>query len=292
MMKKSLIFPMVCLLAMLLMTACTQKFPGYKKTNKGLYYKFYSQNPSATQPQPTDYMKLQMICYLHDSLYYDFQESTDGVFTQLKESYFPGDLEEAYAMMHVGDSASFYVKADSVAVRYYGIDPDSVGLKKDDYFRYEVKLLEIKTAEQLKEEVEKAMQQVKVDSETAFLNYIKENNITDHTPSGLFYSKLQKTQGAIPQTGQTAQIKYMVSLLDGTVIGSSDEFGDYYEVPFGQHKVLKGLDEGIGLLRVGEKARFVLPYTLAYGPEPFGNIPAYSNLIFDVELLNLVNETK
>ena len=288
--RKHLLFPMVCLLATLLMTACTQKFPGYEKTEKGLYYKFYIQNPTAAQPQLTDYMKVQMVCYLHDSLYYDFQQSRDGVFTQLKDPYFPGDLEEAYAMMHVGDSASFYIKADSIAKRYYGIRPDSVGLKANDYFRYEVKMLEIKTTEQLKAEAEKAMQQVKVESEKAFSDYVVENHIADHTASGLFYSKMLNTQGAVPQDGQTARIKYTVSLLDGTPIGSSDELGEYYEILIGKHKVLKGLEEGVGLMRVGEKARFVLPYTLAYGENPYGNIPAYSNLIFDVELLELVNK--
>ncbi|MBO7616902.1 MAG: FKBP-type peptidyl-prolyl cis-trans isomerase [Bacteroidales bacterium] len=288
--RKSLLFVSVCVTALLLMSACTQDFPGYKKTAKGLYYKFYSQNPSATQPKLTDYMMIQMACYLNDSLYYDFQESGNNVFTQLKESYFSGDLEEAYAMMHVGDSASFYVKADSIAVRYYGIDPDSVGLKPGDYFRYEVKLLDVQTVEQLKAEADQAMLILKADSEKAFLDYIDANHITDHTTTGLFYKKLVTTKGKTPQTGQTAQIKYVVSYLDGTLLGTSDELGAYYEVPLGQHKVLRGLEEGIGLMRVGEKARFVLPYTLAYGEKAYQNIPAYSNLIFDVELLNIVNK--
>ena len=274
--------------AMLLMTACNQKFPGYKKTDKGLYYKFYIHNPAMTQPKLTDYMKVRMACYLNDSLYYDFQRSGNDVFTQLKESYFSGDLEEAYAMMHVGDSASFYIKADSVAVRYYGINPDSVGLKPNDYFRYEVKLVEVQTAEQLKAEADEAMQVLKSESEKAFLEYLEENHISDHTASGLYYTKLLVTKGKTPQTGQTAQIKYVVSFLDGTLLGSSEELGDHYDVPIGQHKVLRGLEEGIGLMRVGEKARFVLPYTLAYGDNAYRNIPAYSNLIFDVELLNIV----
>ena len=110
--RNCLFFMSVFFTAMLLMTACNQKFPGYKKTDKGLYYKFYIQNPAMTQPKLTDYMKVRMACYLNDSLYYDFQRSGNDVFTQLKESYFSGDLEEAYAMMHVGDSASFYIKAD------------------------------------------------------------------------------------------------------------------------------------------------------------------------------------
>lgn len=132
------------------------------------------------------------------------------------------------------------------------------------------------------------MQVLKSESEKAFLEYLEENHISDHTASGLYYTKLLVTKGKTPQTGQTAQIKYVVSFLDGTLLGSSEELGDHYDVPIGQHKVLRGLEEGIGLMRVGEKARFVLPYTLAYGDNAYRNIPAYSNLIFDVELLNIV----
>ena len=44
------------------------------------------------------------------------------------------------------------------------------------------------------------------------------------------------------------------------------------------------------MMRVGEKARFVLPYTLAYGSNPYGFIPAYSNLVFDVELLDVFDK--
>ena len=285
--KKVDVVASVCLMAMLLMTACTQKFPGYQKTAKGLYYKFYNQDATAAQPQLTDYMKLQMACYLDDSLYYDFRTSGDGVFTQLKESYFPGVLEEAYAMMHVGDSASFYVKADSIARRYYGIRPDSVGLKAGDYFRYEVKLLEIKTAEELQAEADRAMAGLKTASEQAFLEYLAANNLTEHTNTGLFYTILKTTNGAVPQEGQTAQIRYVASFLDGSALGSSDELGGPFDVTIGQHKVLRGLEEGVGMMHVGEKARFVIPYTLAYGDNAYGRVPAYSNLVFDVELLGI-----
>lgn len=286
--KKVFLFATVCLSAVFLMTACTQKFPGYQKTAKGLYYKFYSQNPTAVQPQLTDYLKIQMTCYLNDSLYYDFQQSRDGVFTQLRESYFPGDLEEAYAMMHVGDSASFFVKADSIALRYYGIKPDSVGLKASDYFRYEVKLLEIKTVEELQAEAEVAMEGLRTASDQALLDYLAANNITEHTISGLYYKKLNTTNGAMPRVGQTAQVRYVATFLDGSLLGSSDDLGPQYDVPMGQHKVLRGLEEGIGMMHVGEKARFVIPYSLAYGDKAYGNVPAFSNLIFDVELLNVV----
>ena len=62
---------------------------------------------------------------------------------------------------------------------------------------------------------------------------------------------------------------------------------DNFEAVYGDGSLLRGLEEGIGLMHVGEKARLVLPYTLAYGEHPYGNIPGCANLIFDVELLEI-----
>ena len=268
----------VCFLAMMLFTACTQRFPGYQKTENGLYYKFYSHDAAAQKPKQTDVLKVAMTCYLGDSIYFDFQ---------LRESVFPADLNEAYAMMHLGDSASFYIKADSVAIKYYDKQPESVGLKVDDYFRYEVKLLEIKPLEEFQAEIEKMnLTTLKVESERAFAEYVRANAIADHTPSGLYYSKSKVTHGASLRKGQKARIKFVASFLDGTPLGNSDEDG-YFDVVYGDGSVLKGLDEGIGLMHVGEKARFVVPYSLAYGEQPYSNVPACSNLIFDVELIEI-----
>ena len=435
-MKRSyLLFAMACLSAMTLFTACTQKFPGYKKTQSGLYYKFHSQNISAPQPQLSDFKKVDRACYLNDSMYYDWQGTQHDVYTQLQAPIFKGDLQEACAMMHVGDSASFYVKADSVAALYYQKDPGTVGLKPEDYFRYEVKLVEVKseeafmaelemmkevmreaskkaledyiaannisvtpepsgvyiipmekgkgrypvkgekveldfsatlldgqsvgstfdnpekfsfvlgegntikgweeivpkmhlgervkaiipfdlaygehavgsipayanlvydikllkitTAAELKAEKEKAMQALRADSEKAFFDYLKANNITDYTASGLFFNKSVTTEGVQPQKGQIARIKFTASYLDGTSLGDSEQLGDHYDIVIGEGKVLKGLEEGVAMMRVGEKARFVLPYTLAYGANVFGSIPAYSNLVFDVELLDVLDK--
>ena len=433
--RHSLVFALVCLSAMVLFTACTQKYPGYKKTQSGLYYKFHSRNTAATQPKLTDFLRVEMKCYLHDSLYYDWQGTQHEVYTQLQEPIFAGDLQEAYAMMHVGDSASFYVKADSIAALYYEQDPGAVGLVPEDYFRYEVKLVDVQTAEEfqanvekmkesmkmeakkaleayiannninvtpepsgvyiislekgkgrcpvkgekveldfsatllngqpvgstfdspdkfsfvlgegytiqgweeivpkmhlgdrvkaiipfdmaygehsvgeipayanlvydikllkittaaeLQAETEKAMKALREESERAFFDYLKVNNITDYTESGLFFAKSVVTEGAQPQKGQTARIKFEASYLDGTPLGDSEQLGGQYDLEYGQGKVLKGLEEGVGLMRVGEKARFVLPYTLAYGANPYGSIPAYSNLVFDVELLEIIDD--
>ena len=430
--KKYSFIALVCLMAMAMLTACSEKFPGYKKTADGLYYKFYHQDTAAHKPNATDYVKVEMACYLHDALYYDWQKIGNEVYSQLKESKFAGDLMEAYNMMHVGDSASFYIKADSTAVLYFDQDPAAIGMKADDYFRFEVKLVDALTKEQFKATIERNREQMrqasrqrladyieregitatptssgvyiipvetgkgrcpvtgdkveldfeaflldgtsvgstygqdeklsfvlgegntlpgweevvplmhlgervraimpfemaygehqvgdipaysnlvydikllkitskeeldkqaaaekealKTQSEQAFWDYLKANDITEYTVNGLFFKKLTTTEGAKPEEGQTVRIKYVAKYLDGTELGSSDQLGEFYEMEYGKGAVLKGLEEGVGLMRVGEKARFVLPYTLAYGDNPYNNIPAYSNLVFDVELLEI-----
>lgn len=276
----------VCLMALALV-ACNQKFPGYKKTESGLYYKYYSHNPTAPKPQKTDVLKVAMTCYLGDSVYYDFQKDGNQVYAQLSASIFPADLNEAYAMMNLGDSASFYVKADSVAINNYGKRPEDVGLKADDYFRYEIKLLEIKSMEEFQAQVEKANGTPEERSRKKFDEFVSANGITEHTPSGLYYTKLVVTEGPSPQRGQTARIKFDAHCIDGTKIGSTEDNGKLFNVVLGQGTVLKGLEEGIGLMHLGEKARLVLPYYLAYGAEPYEGLPPYSNLVFDVELVEI-----
>ena len=64
---------------------------------------------TAQKPNLTDVMKVAMTCYLGDSVYFDFQQTESQVYAQLKESVFPADLNEAYSMMNLGDSASFYI---------------------------------------------------------------------------------------------------------------------------------------------------------------------------------------
>ena len=137
-------------MAAMLMVSCdtSRKQDNYEKTSDGLYYHFHKQNVSGASPQTGDFLRLKMACYLADTLYYDWADSDEGIFAQLSAPKFAGDLQSAFAMMHVGDSASFRIKADSIAVKYYKQDPAEVGLTPKDYFRYEIRLDEVMTEEE------------------------------------------------------------------------------------------------------------------------------------------------
>jgi FKBP-type peptidyl-prolyl cis-trans isomerase len=110
----------------------------------------------------------------------------------------------------------------------------------------------------------------------------------DETASGLRYQILQKGTGKKATKGAGVSVHYKGQLLDGTVFDSSYKRKQPIDFNVGIGQVIAGWDEGIQLLQVGDKARFVIPSDLAYGAAGAGGvIPPDATLIFDVELMDV-----
>jgi peptidyl-prolyl cis-trans isomerase A (cyclophilin A) len=110
----------------------------------------------------------------------------------------------------------------------------------------------------------------------------------DKTDSGLRYKMIQKGDGKKAEAGKTVAVHYEGSLENGKVFDSSYPRKKPIEFRLGQGQVIEGWDEGIALLQVGDKARFVIPSDLAYGSAGAGGvIPPNATLIFDVELMEV-----
>ncbi|MGI9551394.1 MAG: peptidylprolyl isomerase [Aurantibacter sp.] len=110
----------------------------------------------------------------------------------------------------------------------------------------------------------------------------------DETDSGLRYKMIQKGKGSKAEKGQQVSVHYEGSLLNGQVFDSSYKRNQPIDFQLGTGQVIQGWDEGIGLLQVGDKARFVIPSDLAYGSTGAGGvIPPNATLIFDVELVDV-----
>jgi len=110
----------------------------------------------------------------------------------------------------------------------------------------------------------------------------------DETPSGLRYKVLQKGTGKQAVKGNNVSVHYKGQLLDGQVFDSSYQRKQPIDFTIGVGQVIAGWDEGIQLLKVGDKARFVIPSDLAYGSRGAGGvIPPDATLIFDVELMDV-----
>ena len=110
----------------------------------------------------------------------------------------------------------------------------------------------------------------------------------EQTESGLRYQIIQKGNGAQAEAGKTVAVHYKGMFADGGEFDNSFKRGEPIEFPVGMGNVIAGWDEGIQLLKVGDKARFVIPSHLAYGSRGAGGvIPPDATLVFDVELMDV-----
>jgi FKBP-type peptidyl-prolyl cis-trans isomerase FkpA len=108
------------------------------------------------------------------------------------------------------------------------------------------------------------------------------------TASGLQYSVIKEGTGKKPTAESTVKVHYTGTLIDGTKFDSSVDRGEPAQFPL--NGVIAGWTEGLQLMTVGSKYKFVIPSNLAYGDKPSpGPIGPNSTLIFDVELIEIVN---
>ncbi|MBN2165137.1 MAG: FKBP-type peptidyl-prolyl cis-trans isomerase [Marinilabiliaceae bacterium] len=119
-------------------------------------------------------------------------------------------------------------------------------------------------------------------------DYVKENNIKmTETKTGLWYLITDEGDKEKVKKGQTISLKYDLSLLDGSLLYSSDSLG-VKTFRVGQGGVESGLEEGILLLGKGSKAKFILPPHLAHGLIGDDNqVPARAILVYDIEVVDL-----
>jgi hypothetical protein len=111
----------------------------------------------------------------------------------------------------------------------------------------------------------------------------KQDTVT--TSSGLKYIILEKGNGVKAEIGKEVSVNYTGYLPDGKVFDSSYKRGRPIKFILGEGEVIKGWDEGIALMQVGDKFRLIIPPQLAYGETGAGAIPPNATLIFDTQLM-------
>lgn len=108
------------------------------------------------------------------------------------------------------------------------------------------------------------------------------------TESGLKYLVVKKSNNPTKaEKGMMVNVHYTGFLNDGKVFDSSIERGNPISFELGTGSVIKGWDEGIALMNIGDKYRLIIPSDLGYGANGAGSIPPNATLLFDVELVNV-----
>jgi peptidylprolyl isomerase len=107
------------------------------------------------------------------------------------------------------------------------------------------------------------------------------------TESGLQYAIVSEGEGPEVEPGKVITVHYSGYLEDGTLFDSSVERDEPIVFTVGQGQVIPGWDEGMLLLKKGDKARFIIPPEIGYGDMDLEKIPANSTLIFDTEIVDV-----
>lgn len=113
------------------------------------------------------------------------------------------------------------------------------------------------------------------------------SSLVNTLPSGLTYVITRRGEGRQPIPGDKVIVHYTGVMSNGVKFDSSLDRGQPFAFELGKGQVIKGWDEGIGHLRVGTQATFIIPPQLAYGEKGRGPIPQNATLIFVVELVGI-----
>jgi peptidylprolyl isomerase len=171
--------------------------------------------------------------------------------------------DEGVSLLNIGDKATFTIPSELA----YGEQGAGGVIGPNETLVFEVELLEI----------QEPLKPFNVEGKEELM-----------TESGLKIIKINESEGEFPSEGQIVSVHYSGFLTDGSLFDSSVERAAPFSFPLGQGRVIKGWDEGIALLKIGEKAQLIIPHQLGYGEQGHPPvIPAAATLIFDVELLSV-----
>ena len=172
--------------------------------------------------------------------------------------------DEGLQLLKVGDKATFVIPPDIA----YG-QRDMGSIPPNSTLIFDVEVLDTKSAPKI-------------------LPYNTKGKDTLTTASGLRYINVENGSGEQAVAGKTVRVHYTGYLMDGKIFDSSIERDEPIEFPLGQRMVIPGWEEGIALMKVGDKKRLIIPSELAYGANGAGGvIPPNATLIFDVELVQV-----
>jgi FKBP-type peptidyl-prolyl cis-trans isomerase len=283
--------PIVFLTLILTLTglySCNTDPEGYSRTDSGLLYKVIESGKGAQLPEKGDILIMDISYQNHkDSVLFDSRQKKDSFTVVLVEPTFEGGVEEGFAMMHEGDHYLFKAPADSVFLRTFMHKELPPYIEKGSNIKFDVKLHRIikravadsinhaRDIEYRRAEFEKIEQYLK-----------KENMDVMPTENGVYIKNIKPGNGGFPVAGDSVTVSFKGMTIDGFVFDETAK-----DAPFtfmtGTGMVLPGWDEAMPFLQEGSVSRLLIPSDLAYGARGYRDIPGYTSLVFDIEIVRI-----
>lgn len=245
-----------------------------QKQTSGLYFVPITTNAGAAKPTTgTNVSFLVTGTLLDGTVFSSFQDRSKPANFVLGNPNTIQGLQEGIALMHLGDKATLLIPSALA----FGPSGNGGTVPANAVVRIDVEVTDFNYA---------------VTDDALIQKYIADNKITgaQKQASGLYYVPVVANATGTPATaGKTVSVLYTGKLLDGSTFDASSQHGNTpLSFTLGAKQVIAGWDEGIALMRKGEKATLLIPSALAYGSSSPGTaIPANSVLRFDVELTDV-----
>lgn len=270
-----------------------KKPSSFTKNPNGLEYKFITKGTGTVTAQEGNFGEMNVKFKIGDSVLINTMDMNQGkpVSQMIQKPTMKGDLMEGLMMMKAGDSVVFRILMDTLSAR--AKQPKPEWAKKGDYATWEVKMVSVKTKEQVEAESAGKEKAQAVADDKLILEHLKSKGIANakKTASGIYYVVHAEGAGESPKEGQSVTVNYTGQNIQGEKFDSNVDPAfnhvEPFKFPLGKHQVIKGWDEGVAVMKKGTKATFYLPSTMAYGERGAGaKIPPNAILIFDIELID------
>jgi FKBP-type peptidyl-prolyl cis-trans isomerase FkpA len=260
------------------LSACTNSV-SYQKTKLGLEYHFFEKKDTGRSGKPGDYYLLDMIGQREDdSVFLNSYTMGHQIKMVRTKPPYVSMFNDALGLLKIGDSVIFKMIADSF-FRPLG-QPIPKYLKKNEIIRFTLSVKDILNpqAHLLK------MYESEYDRMEAYLNVKKWNFKTD-TATGIKYEMIKAGNDLKAETGDIADISYLITYLDGKIIDRTKP-GDKANFTVGSAE-FAGLSRLILLASEGSKLQAIIPFSQAFGEQGSRYVDAYSTLVIELEIIKI-----
>lgn len=275
-----------CLLVLVLNT-CTL-FPGYQKDGKGICFELLEISDQGRKAEEGDLLTVNLLyANAGDSIFFHSVRKF-----RLSGTNIPDSFNRLLTRFSEGDSVSVKIRA-GVYFNKTLEAPVPEFLSEREYMNIRFRILEVQSSVEFEEEKKaflKWLKEANSSEEVLMKDYLnKDPGKWERTASGIFIRTLKDGPGPLVQKGQSVNIHYEGRFLNGIMLESTRERGESLDFIYGQEMmVIKGIDEVIGLMKVGSAVKIVIPSHLAFGESGSVNglVPPFTPLVYEIEILS------